>query len=163
MKNTFDKVLQRLSFEKLLIVSHLSPKRVRITLKDAVEASVAEPRILITLPAILLYKKTILAKADWQIYDYPKLKELVQNLFTLAPNKKFKKIEIFEFQQAAYRFKKFLDLKRSQQQSIARTFRLYQKDIEFLDRLSQNLNLKGHSQTLRHLIREKALTLGLSS
>src|SRR3989338_1679949 len=81
MSDILKKVLERLAYERLLLVSGFYPRKRRIVLEDVLRAGAVEPRILQTLPAILLYKPSILYRIREDLKKYPKMEEQVSHLF----------------------------------------------------------------------------------
>lgn len=139
MKPVTEKVLARLTFERLLAVNPIHPRRTRITLDEVLEAGKEESHILQILPAILLYKPQIIRG--------------------VVKDKRVEKLkrgaEEGEPRQIAETFKQFLDRKKTGQKSLTVTFRMAPEDIERLKRLTHELQTGSVSETIRLLARER--------
>ena len=155
MSSVLDKVLQRFHYERVLI-SDVTPKRLRVTLEESLTAAKEDQRVFIVLPAILLFKPKILYKLYRDMERFSEIVEFTKTLFSEHPRKKFHGIPIEIFQKTARDYKAYLDQKKSKEKSFVRTFRFTKKDIDLLEKLTEFLGMTGRSQTLRHLIREKA-------
>lgn len=155
MDPIIEKVFQRLAYEKLLLVSDITPKRVRVTLEDILCAGEEEPRILQALPAVILYKPTIIYRLNRDLPKYPELTALTQNLFNekVRP-REFKKIPTTDYAEAALTFKKYLDAKKIRQKSRTITLRLTPADYQELTDLSRKKG-KGYSDLIRELIHHR--------
>ncbi len=163
MKPETEKVLQRLSFEKLLVSTGVVPQRKRITLADVLTAGKEEPRALMVLPAIFLCKKSIIYRFDLDLKKNPSLRDSLQKIFIEKKkgNRHFFGMDIAECERLAQHFKTYLDHKRSKQRSLMRSFRFSQDDISRLKTLTQQMKTGGLSETIRKLVHEKLVNIGM--
>lgn len=162
MEFSFQRVLQRLVYERLIEDPQVTPKRLRVSLEDVLKAGEQDSRVLIVLPAILMFKPKILHKLYKDLEKFPEIVEFTRALFSPYSPKKFRGIPVEIFQKAARDYKTYLDQKKSKATSIVRTFRFTKNDIDLLEKLTEILGTTGMSQTLRLLIREKASVVGIS-
>lgn len=160
MESKFQRVLQRLVYERLIEEPDVIPKRMRVSLGDLLEVGEQDPRVLIVLPAILICKPKILYKLSRDLEKFSEIVEFTRALFSPYAPKKFHGIPVETFQKAARDYKTRLTQKKSKETSFVRTFRFTKNDIDLLEKLTEILGATGMSQTLRLLIREKAGVVG---
>lgn len=163
MHPTTQKVLERLIYERLLISSDVSPRRSKIFLDDILFSAGEEPRIYSVLPAVILYKPSVISKLKKDLPRFPKIQKFCEELFAPGHPKKFFSAPAEECQKNAVRFRDFLNHKKNQNKSTMRTFRFSKQDLELLETLSQRLHVGNLSETLRLLLREKVKSLGSSA
>lgn len=162
MNPVTEKVLQRLSYERLLLTPRLRPQKKRITLEEVIEAGKAEPRIYLVLPAILIHNPKIIYRVDKDLKGYPKVKELLKHIYEQKyAGKKYFGMEVKEYLQNAKGYKKYLDNRRSKNKLITKTFRFSNADVEMLNSLTEKLETGSYTATIRVLLREKSLVLSL--
>lgn len=158
---TTQKVLSRLSYEKLLITTHsLTPQRVKISLENALEAAKEEPRIYATLPAIILNKPSIFSrpKLREQVKKNQKINKKIQNLLK-GEKGNFFDIDATECIQLATTFEKYLATKRKKQKALTMNLRLSEGDYLKLKEITKYLQSSGLSETIRNLVEEKYRTI----
>jgi len=159
-----ERVLQRLSYEKLLITTHIRAQKKRITLNDILEAGRDEPLVYAVLPAILLYNSKIIYNVAKDLKRYPKIQDMIERLFDEKyVKKKFFGIEVRKCQSLARNYKSYLDHLKSKTKYLTKTFRFSQADMEMLKSLTKKLETGGFTQTLRLLLKEKTAVLHISS
>jgi len=160
MNPVTEKVIKRLAYENLLMTQGIDPQRKKINLAEVIQAAKEEPRIYEVLPAIILYKPTIIKGLLKDLPRYPKIKKFVDNLFeTKTKETRSFGIDKKDCLQRALTFKKYLDYKRKQQKSRTWTLRLAPKDLELLKKLTHQLQKKSVAETIRSLVQEKASSL----
>ncbi len=153
MNAIVEKVLERLSYERLLLASQLTPKRRRITLEDIFKAGKTEPRVLQTLPAILLYKPSILRGLEKDLKVYPALTEFVETLFSAKPKQpSFLNVDIADCRKTAMAFRNYLKTVREKRRSRLFNFRLNEEDLAHLQLLSKKMGIENYSELIRHLV-----------
>lgn len=156
MRPVTEKVIQRLAHENLLIPKNIRPRRRQITLEDILEAGKEEPRIYEVLPAVLLYKPTMIKGLYKDLKRYPQIEDFAKHLFVNVKEKNnLFGIDKEECVKAALTFKQYLDRKRISQKSRTMTLRLAVEDIERLKKLTQIIKTRSVSETIRFLAREK--------
>ena len=156
MNPTTAKVLQRLAYEKLLLVSGGIARKCRISLTDLMQAGAEEPRIYAVLPALLLHKPKILFNIKRDLKTQPALSRTVDRLFHSHGKKQpFHGIPAEECQRAALTFQNYLQNARRSNRSRLFNLRLNEQDWERLGILSATLGTNNHSETIRRLIHEK--------
>ena len=164
MRPITEKVLQRLSHEKLLLVSHTQAQRSVISLEDFLEAAKEEPRIYSALAAILLYKPKIFRGFEKSLRKYPEIKTFVDELFLESkPKKKMFDHDKAFYQKGARTFKAFLDSQKTGKKSRSLFLRVSEEDLERLQKLTEVLKTGSISETIRSLAREKEQKLSLQA
>lgn len=106
------KVLERLIYEGLLVHNQLKGRRWRIQLEDMLFAGKEEPRILELLPAIVLYRPTMI----WRLKK--DLKNQVPALFADDAPKEWMGIPIETLRKQAQLVQKIMIHRQSKQRSI---------------------------------------------
>ncbi len=160
MNPVTEKVIQRLTYEHLLIAASLNPRRNRITLDQILEAAKEEPRIYQVLPAIILYKPQMVKGLAKDLKRYPYIRDFANSLFaTEAQKKKFFGIPIEDCRKGAQTYRKFLESKKTKQKSRTLTLRLSADDKERLRFLASQLGVRSVSETIRLLAIEKEKNL----
>lgn len=157
MKLVTEKVLQRFGYERLFLISGLIPRRVRVTLPEIMEAGKEEQRIFATLPAVLLHNPKIIYHLDRDLPRFPALRRIGELL-----GKKeglFFGVPVKECVKAEETYRRHLQLKRGKQKSLMMNLRLSPQDAENLRAVSHMLGVNNISETIRVLLREKALQL----
>lgn len=157
MKPVTERVLQRLGFERLLFLGGLRPKRLRITLPEIMEAGIEKPRIFIVLPAVLLHNPKIIYRLERDLPRYPELRR-VRELLDLNEGT-FLGMEVRKCAQAAETYRRYLQYKKEGQKSLMMNLRLSPQDAENLRAVSHMLGVNNISETIRVLLREKAVQL----
>lgn len=151
-----EKVIQRLIYEGLLTSNALLPRKRRITLMEALEAAKEEPRILETLPAVLLYKPSILTGLEKDLKRDRKLGKLVHRLrLGEKPEMDFLGIPARDYLKTAEHFRRCLTEKRAVQKSLVLNLRVSPEELKKLRRLNEAMGGIGLSETVRTLIHEK--------
>ncbi|MBX7149241.1 hypothetical protein K1X76_09140 [bacterium] len=146
------KVLERFCYEKLLMASGITPKRVRITLEDIFHATPYEPRIAQALPGLLLYKPSVVYKLKRDLPHHQKLVQLLAVLFDEKKRPKdFLGIPVADCVKAALIYKNFLKAKTQKQKSRTITLRLSPDDYNKLTLLSKKTG-GGYSALIRKFI-----------
>ncbi|MDO8519670.1 MAG: hypothetical protein Q7T11_05865 [Deltaproteobacteria bacterium] len=159
MKPVTEKVLQRFGYERVLLLSGITHRRVRITLPEIMEAGVEKPRVFIVLPAVLLHKPGIIYRLERDLPRYPELRRVRE---IMEKNEgTFLGMEIRKCAQAAQTYRRYLRHKRENQKSVTMNLRLSPEEAQMLQEVSQGLQIKNASETLRALVRLKATELNL--
>lgn len=153
-----EKIVQRLAYEGLLTSNAVLPRKRRITVQEALAAAKEEPRILEVLPAVLLYKPSILAGLEKDLKKDRKLARLVENLrLGTNPEMDFFGIPARDYLKAAEHFRRCLSEKKAAQKSMVLNLRVSPEELKKIKRLSEAMGGIGLSETIRTLIHEKAL------
>lgn len=150
------KILSRLAYEKLLMTSDITPRRMKVTLEDALQAGAEEPCVFEVLPAALLHKPSIFNGIARDVAKYPDIQNISRNLFD--PKLKlrfFHGVAIEDCRKAARAFSRFLDIKRRRHKFLTLNLRLSTEDRDRLLALSRDLGTKNVSETIRQLAKEK--------
>lgn len=162
MKPNTHKVLQRLAYQHLLLVSGILPRRRRITLRELLEAGVEEPRVFQVLPAILLHNPKILYRITQDLPKHRSIKKILDCLNDPASSKaEFFGIPVRECRQTAQNYGVYLQSRRRGNRQRLFNLRLNEEDWRQLHQLSETLGTGNHSETIRSLIREKCLLTAL--
>ena len=143
MKPVTEKVLQRFGYEHLLMIAGLRPRRLRVTLPEIMEAAKEEPRILGVLPAILRYNPKIIYRLKQDLPRYPELKKLDSA------------------SESAEAYRRYLQSKKETQKSLTMNLRLAPQEVQMLRDVSNYLQIDNLSETIRVLLREKAIELNV--
>lgn len=163
MKWMTQKVLERLNYEKLLMIDGITPRRNRITLDEILEAAQNEVRIYIVLPALIVYKPSAIYHLNKDLPKHPEIQKVLAVFFEpLQRPKKFFKIDILDCIHAAATYRRFLEHKKTKTKFKTFTFRLANQDIEQLKSLSIKMETYNLSDTLRSLVKEKSKRMGLT-
>lgn len=156
-----EKVMQRLTYEKLLLKTGLASKRKRIILAEVLHAGKFEPKIFMVLPAIVLFKPQIIFQLWQDLKAQPVLKNFCENLFTETKPKMIFGVRREDCCAAAEKYRGFLKVKMAKRKSYLRTFRFSENEIERLIKLTKFMGTSGNTETLRKLIQEKSFELQL--
>ena len=156
MKKTTEKVLQRLAYERLLLVHGIEPQRKKITLQDYLEAARDELRLYEVLPAILMYRPSIISQVNHDLKKFPDIKKFADELFDeKSRDTAFYGIPAKECRKAALTYHQYLQTRQKQNKYRLFNLRLGDEDWERLTSLTRTLGTQNHSKTIRQLI-EKA-------
>lgn len=158
------KVLERLAYENLLPADGVSPRRWRVTLTDLMEAAKGEPRIYQVLPAILLHKPTVIYRLKNDLKKWPTLEEKARRIFSSGSGKEkdFFGVSAEACRQAALAFQATLQKSRATRRTRLFNLRLAEDDWADLQRVTEAMGTKNHSETIRRLVRENLLITRVS-
>lgn len=161
MNPNTEKVLQRLVYEGLLISDDFTPQKRRITLEDTLLAGREEPRVLEVLPAMILFKPSILKGLEKDLKKNPEIFKFVAAVREgRTPKPTFLGLDSKDCFKAAEHFQRRLRAKKLGQKSLVLNLRLSAEDFENLKKVTRSLNSKSLSETLRQLVAEKAGQMG---
>jgi len=151
-----EKVLQRLAYERLLLVHGVVPHKRRITLDEFMTAGEEEPRVMTVLPAILAHNPKIILNIENALKQHPRLKQQAEKVMAMKPTQRtFHGIPAEECRQAALTYQGYLARRRRNNRTRLFNLRLAEKDWDRLQRLSETLGTNNHSETIRQLIEER--------
>ena len=159
MKPVTEKVLQRFGYERLLPLGGLRPRRLRVTLTEIMEAGKEEPRILTALPAVLLHHPKIIHRLDKDLPRYPALKGV--GSLSGKSGGTFLGVEINQCIRTAGTYRRYLQAKKETQKSLTMNLRLAPREAEMLRDVSRWLQINNASETIRVLLRQKAIELNV--
>lgn len=145
MTTVTQKVLERLIYEGLLVHNQLKGRRWRIQLEDMLLAGKEEPRILELLPAIVLYRPTMI----WRLKK--DLKNQVPPLFTDDAPKEWMGIPIETLRKQAQLVQKIMVHRQSKQHWRNINIRVTESDLERLSALAQQTGM-NKSDVIRKLL-----------
>lgn len=145
MTTVTQKVLERLIYEGLLVHNQLKGRRWRIQLEDMLRAGKEEPRILELLPAIVLYRPTII----WRLKK--DLKNQVPPLFTDDAPQEWMGIPIETLHKQAQLIQKLMTHRQSKQHWRNINIRVTESDLERLSALAQQTGM-NKSDVIRKLL-----------
>ena len=157
MITTTEKVLQRLAYEKLILVAGVTPQKKRIRLHDILGAGKKEPRVLEVLPAILVYNPKILYGIEKDLRVNQALKNKAQKIMNpQARNVTFFGIPAEDCRRTANTYATYLRKKRRHNRSRLFNLRLSEKDWQRLQEVTKQMGLDNYSETIRTLIAESS-------
>ena len=159
MRQLTQRVLQRLNYEGLLETSHIEPQRLRITLKDIMEAGKDEPRIFEVLPALILHRPGAIWRLRKDLPLFPELQNVEKVL--QAGKGTFHGVEIRDCIKTEEFFSRYLRFKKKGQKSVTMNLRLAPDEARMLRQMSHGLRIDNASETIRTLLRQKATELNL--
>lgn len=145
MTTVTQKVLERLIYEGLLVHNQLKGRRWRIQLEDMLLAGKEEPRILELLPAIVLYRPTMI----WRLKK--DLKNQVPPLFTDDAPKEWMGIPLETLRKQAQLVQKIMAHRQSKHHWRNINIRVTESDLERLSALAQQTGM-NKSDVIRKLL-----------
>jgi predicted DNA binding CopG/RHH family protein len=158
------KVIERLSYENLLMSHGIEARKRVITLKDILIAGKIEPRIMQVLPAILLYKPHILRGIEKDLKKNTAINENIDNIFNRkGSDDEFMGIDVNDCRRSAIAFHGYLESIRKKNRNKLFNLRLSSEDISQLEKVSQGLGIDNYSEVIRQLIHKSAESLASSS
>lgn len=152
-KTVYQKVLERLVYEKILLANDIQEKRNRITLDELLEAGEAEPRILAVLPAVLWHKPGILYRLNFDIKKHPQLEGMLKmgRVGFVPEADDFYGIDWKDCFELAEQYKAYLDFKESEQKSKTVTLRMSPADIALIKEIQKKMGCASFSEAVRQL------------
>ena len=163
MRPITEKVLQRLVFEKLILATQITPIRKKITLEEFLQAAEEEPRIYSALTAILLYKPQIFKNLFGDLKKHPEISKFVDELFLEKnPHAKLFGHDKAFYQKSARTFREYLEKSKLSQNTKDKVLsvRLYERDMDHLQKLTEKLGTRSYGETIRHLINQGIELMG---
>ena len=154
--------MQRLLYEGLLLSDQFLPRKTKIQLEEVLLAGREEPRVFEVLPAIILHKPGFLNGLKKDLKRHPEIRQFVQALEAgQTPRRQFFGLETADCLKAADHFQRRLRAKKIKQKSLVLNLRISLEDRKNLKALTDALNKRSFSETIRSLVSAKTIELGL--
>ena len=150
-----EKVVQRLAYERLLLVSGITPRRRPITFRELIAAADEEPRVLAVLPAIVQNKPRMVHHLVRGLGEKPELRKWIEAVFD--PKRIVKNrsgITAEECRRIAQAYQNYRRMARRTHRDRLFNLRLNEEDWRALQDLAVRSKTRNLSDLIRRLIHE---------